>query len=609
MSSKVDDRLAPPEWEARTNSRRRAQVRLLVPINVVLAAWYFGWLLQRKRIGNAYVFALLVVAELFNLAQAAGYWWTINHRPKRRPRRLHDPCTRVDVFIPTYNEPLDIVEPTIEAALALHSADVEVWLLDDGDRAEMAEAARRLGARYLARPTNDGAKAGNLNYAIARTTAPFFAVFDCDHVPEPQFLERTLGHFSAPTVAYAQTPQYYANAKTNMLAAAAWSQQALFFGPICQGKDASDAIFCCGTNFVMRRSALEQVGGFPTNSITEDFLLSILFSEQGWSGVYVPEVLAKGLAPEDLSSYVNQQRRWATGCISTIPRVLRARTTFSHRLSTLLSATYFLSGWAILLNMLWPVIWAVTGAQPLAAVSADQFLLHFAPYFAVSLVTLGVASDGNYTWAAYSLACSNFAVQISSTLAAFRRRERPFVVTPKHGNDGLHLRAAAPSLIAASILAATAVLGLLEGLSPANINNVCFALLHVTVMAAGARHGLRLGRGRNPTRSVIRLDVAMRRASEALRVSEALVPGLGAVCVGGRSTIGREYAPATAAVSGTRRFDAASAAASRPTSSGAPVVRLRAALRDTEELLLHTETGPTQARLADGVSNREGMMA
>ncbi len=468
----VDSRLEASRWAARVTPARRRQLRWLIPLNVLLAGWYFGWLLQPQRIGNPYVYTLLVVAELFNLVQALGYWWTMHPRSIRLPVEVPHRDIRVDVFIPTYNEPLDIVEPTIRAAMSLRSADVEVWVLDDGHRPEMEWAARRLGARYVSRPTNEGAKAGNINYAFERTTAPFIAVFDCDHVPYPRFLEMTLGHFNTPTVAYVQTPQYYSNAGANSLAGAAWSQQALFFGPICQGKDSSDAIFCCGTNFVMRRAALEDVGGFPTKSITEDFLLSIELAERGWSGVYEPEVLANGLAPEDLSSYVNQQRRWATGCIASIPRVLRSRTRLSHKVSTLLSATYFLSGWAILVNMLWPVVWVLTGALPLAAVSSDRFLLHFAPYFAASLVTLGVASDGRYTWNAYSLACSSFAVQISSTFAALRRKERAFVVTPKHGDTGLHLRAAAPPLIAAVILAATAVAGIAKGRSPANINNV-----------------------------------------------------------------------------------------------------------------------------------------
>ena len=122
-----------------------------------------------------------------------------------------------------------------------------------------------------------------------------------------------------PQVAFVQTPQYYANTERSRIAAASWAQQALFFGAIARGKDGLDAVFCCGTNVLFRREAFESVGGFPTNSLTEDFELSIHLHEKGWSSVYVPDVLARGLGPEDTAAYVSQQQRWARGCLSGHP--------------------------------------------------------------------------------------------------------------------------------------------------------------------------------------------------------------------------------------------------------------------------------------------------
>ena len=149
---------------------------------------------------------------------------------------------------------------------------------------------------------HDGAKAGNINHALGRTDAPFVLVLDCDHVPYPQMLERLLPEFVDPRVAYVQSPQYYANHGVNRLAGAAWSQQALFFGPIARGKDAHRSMICCGTNVVFRRAALDDVGGFPQGSLTEDFALSIDLHERHWESVYVPEPLASGFGPEDLAA-------------------------------------------------------------------------------------------------------------------------------------------------------------------------------------------------------------------------------------------------------------------------------------------------------------------
>ena len=238
----------------------------------------------------------------------------------------------------------------------MRGARVHVWLLDDGARDEMRAMASRQGAGYLRRKHRSGAKAGNINHALRRTRSRIVVVLDCDHVPQQRFLQATLGHLAGPDVAFVQTPQCYANAGTGELAAAAWSQQALFFGAIARGKDGHDAMFCCGTNVVFRREALEDVGGFPEGSVTEDFELSIKLHERGWRSAYVPEVLALGLGPEDMASYVGQQHRWARGCLGAMGAVMRARLPLRVRLQYLLSCSYFLTGWTVLAYMTFPVV-------------------------------------------------------------------------------------------------------------------------------------------------------------------------------------------------------------------------------------------------------------
>ena len=229
-----DVRLDPPKWRTPDDWRAaQTKLRLLLALSVVLAGWYFEWLLRAGRVGNPVLYGLLVSAELFNLVQAAGFWWTCRHGRDREPApRWSGPLPAVDVMIPVYNEPLDVVAPTVAAAVGLRGAEVTVYLLDDAGRPELADLARRAGARYVRREGNIGAKAGNLNHALGLTQAPFVVVFDCDHVPDPRFLEATLGWMQDDRVGFVQTPQYYANARTGRLAAAAWSQQALFFGGI-----------------------------------------------------------------------------------------------------------------------------------------------------------------------------------------------------------------------------------------------------------------------------------------------------------------------------------------------------------------------------------------
>jgi cellulose synthase (UDP-forming) len=482
----IDCRLEVPRWDASDPGRaHRIRATLLALGSTVALVLYFSWLLRPGRVGNPALFAVLVAAELFNVAQALGFWWTcLTGRRRARPRRKV-PIVDIDVFIPTYSEPVEVVEATVAAAARLHGARVHVALLDDGNREEMAELARRHAIRYVRRTLHHGAKAGNINHALGRTRAPFVLILDCDHVPHPDLLISTLPEFADASVAYVQTPQYYANANASRVAAAAWSQQALFFGPIARGKDAHEAMFCCGTNVVFRRRALEEVGGFPVGSLTEDFAVSLELHERGWRSVYVPEVLASGLGPEDLASYVSQQHRWARGCIGVIPRVLRAGVPLRLKLQYLLSASYFLTGWTVLIYLSMPVVRILTGAQPVAGAAADSFLAAFGPYFALSLATVASVGAGQYTFAAYSLATSTFWIHIDATYRTLRRRAGSFVVTPKRGAGGRQLRPAAPTLAVIAFLIAVAVYGLTQSRDAATLNNVAFVALHVAVLGHG----------------------------------------------------------------------------------------------------------------------------
>ena len=315
--------------------------------------WYFGWLLQPDRVGTAVLYGILIAAELFNAMQAFGFWWTIFHEHVREKRAPTRPVA-VDVFIPVYKEPVDIVDLTVAAAVGIRGAEVRVHILDDGNDDDMRDLAKRYGVGYIRRAEHKGAKAGNINHALTKTNAPFIAVFDSDHVADPGFLEATLGWMEEPEIAFVQTPQYYANTEHNRIAAASWSQQALFFGAICRGKDGMGAVFCCGTNVLFRRDAFESVGGFPTNSLTEDFELSIHLHEKGWKSAYIPDVLSRGLGPEDTAAYVSQQQRWARGCLSGLPRALRAKLPLKLKGQYMLSGLYFLSGWTVLIYMSLP---------------------------------------------------------------------------------------------------------------------------------------------------------------------------------------------------------------------------------------------------------------
>lgn len=494
MSTTIPEpRLAPPDWQPTDGGGLGVgAARVLILLNVGLAAFYLSWLLAPGRAAQPVLYALLVGAELFNLAQGFGFWWTVSRAGKGRD---HPPAAipaDVDVIVPTLNEGLDVVEPTLAAVVALPRTGGSVVLFDDGGRDEMEDLARRYGTRYMTRPTREGAKAGAINYALQRCDAPFVAVLDCDHVPDERFLAACLERFDSPQVAFVQAPQYYANWRDGGVAEASWAQQSLFFGPIARGRDALGAMFCCGTNVVFRRSALDAVGGFSSDSLTEDFELSIRLHERGWESRYVPEVLASGLGPEDIGAYVGQQLRWARGCLSSLPLIVRSRLALRQRLQYLLSAAYWLTGWTLLVYMLFPVVRIVSGRyQPVQVASAEEFLVHWLPYFTVSMATVALVGRGRYTYGAFALMSSSFWIHVLATLLTLGRRKGTFAVTPKRARAGRQIRPVLVPGLTALALAGVALYGVLVTPGPAGVTNASFAMVHVVVLLGGVRHGLR----------------------------------------------------------------------------------------------------------------------
>jgi cellulose synthase (UDP-forming) len=219
--------------------------------------------------------------------------------------------------------------------------------------------------------------------------------------------------------------------------------------------------------------------------VTEDFELSVDLHERGWRSVYVPEVLASGLGPEDMASYVSQQQRWSRGCLSGVRTAFRARLPLRLRAQYLLSSMFFLSGWTVLVYMALPVIRILTGAQPLDAGAADQFLPAFAPYFGWSLLTVALVGGGSYTFAAFALQAASFWIHVQATFLTLLGRRGRFVVTPKQGSRKRQWRPVWPALLMIVLLVGTAIYGLATRMSPSTLNNVAFALLHVSVLAAG----------------------------------------------------------------------------------------------------------------------------
>lgn len=226
----------------------------------------------------------------------------------------------VDVYIPTYNESLDVVRDTVLAAQCIdYPRDkMKIYLLDDGKRREFAVFAADVGVGYITRNDNSHAKAGNLNHAMKLTQGELITVFDCDHVATRIFLQATVGGFMKdPKLALVQTPHYFYSPdpfeRNLSVGRNIPNEGTLFYGPIQQGNDNWNATFFCGSCAVIRRSALEEIGGFAVETVTEDAHTALKMQRLGWKSAFLDIPLAAGLATERLVLHVIQRTRWARG--------------------------------------------------------------------------------------------------------------------------------------------------------------------------------------------------------------------------------------------------------------------------------------------------------
>ncbi len=466
------------------------QISHIVLLLVNIAALvYFSFILFFVPVGNPLLYGLLIFGEIFHLWQVMTFSLTVlNTEHKHIFSKNLQP--KVDVFITVAGEPVDIVRETAIAAKNINYPDFEVYLLNDGyvakkDNWKDIEAlADELGIHCITRTVPGGAKAGNINNALKTTSSPLVVIFDADHVPYQRFLETTVGYFIDEKIAFVQTPQYYKNQNQNRVTKGAWRQQELFFGPICKGKNRSNSAFMCGTNMVLKREALESVGGMCEFNIAEDFLTSLFVHSKKWKSVYVPEVLAEGLAPEDFLSYYKQQFRWARGSLEIIFKynpLFRSGMTWSQKLEYLSSASYYLSGVIVFVNMIFPIIFMFTGAVPVES-STMAIALFFIPYIYGVMYILQRSNNFSYTFEALSFSVSSFYLQITAIIAVLTNKKTSFAVTSKTQVSGNFLYLATPHLIYILV----GVIGIIYyylnvGFNPSLVTNALWFSLNVVM--------------------------------------------------------------------------------------------------------------------------------
>ncbi len=351
---------------------------------------------------------LLFVAELYAIGTLVlAYFQTIKIRD-RKPVDLslypQDQWPKVDIYIPTYNEDVEIVRKTTLCALAIeYPADKkQVYVLDDGRaekykarREELRQVCEELGATMLTRDNNDHAKAGNINTAFKCTGGDLVLILDCDHMPVRQFLMHTVGFFFNPQVAFVQTPHWFYNPdpfERNLLTRGKIPVgNELFYKVLQKGNDFWNAAFFCGSAAVIRKEYALQVGGIATETVTEDCHTAFRLHSLGYESIYYDKIMVAGLAPEKFSAYVGQQVRWARGMaqILRIENPLinpKLHLTIPQRICYFSATSHFFYGFPRLMYAIAPPLFLLFGINSVKGLGLET-LFYALPHIILSMQT------------------------------------------------------------------------------------------------------------------------------------------------------------------------------------------------------------------------------
>ncbi len=424
---------------------------VLISLSMIASTRYMYWRLAPSFGGEISIDMVLglglLCAELYAwLVMITGFFqtiWPLKRKPVPMPSDL-DLWPTVDVFIPTYNEPLSVLRPTVMAALGMDwpQAKIKVYVLDDGRRSEIREFVESVGATHVVRPNNLHAKAGNINAALPNTGGELIAFFDCDHIPTRTFLQTTVGGFlKDKKLALVQTPHHFLSPdpfERNLgLFRKMPNEGDLFYGLVQDGNDLWDATFFCGSCAVIRRKMLVEIGGVATETVTEDAHTALKLHRRGYKTAYLGVVQAAGLATESLSAHVGQRIRWARGMAQIFRSdnpLLGKGLTWQQRLCYLGAMLHFFYGLPRLIFLTAPLAYLFFGAHIMQA-SADLIAVYALPH----LIHVNIASSrtqGKYRntfWAEVYETALAWYIFIPTTLALFAPKIGKFNVTAKGG--------------------------------------------------------------------------------------------------------------------------------------------------------------------------------
>lgn len=397
-------------------SKQKVEYRkILIFINSVICCIYIIWRITVIPIHSGIISFLLGItlflAEVLGVISFLNFKYLFTKKYKLELKTLDDfqfgNIPYVDVLICTYNEPLYLLEKTIAASTNLEYPrdKFKIHVCDDGRRNSLKLLCKKYNVNYISRDNNEGAKAGNINNALKYLKGDLFAVLDADMIPKKEFLNRTVGYFTNENLAFVQVPQVYYNkdAYQYNLMKNIPNEQDFFMRDIQEARAARNAVLHVGTNALFKREYVDEIGGYPTCSITEDMAVGMLLQSRGYDSVFINEELVLGLSATTFTELVKQRDRWCRGNIQVLKHfnpIFTKGLTLPQKIAYFDGGVYWFSNLQKIIFILFPLIYLLT--KKLIIDSSILTLLNmYIPFIIGQILIFNTLSPGNrkLTWA------------------------------------------------------------------------------------------------------------------------------------------------------------------------------------------------------------------
>jgi cellulose synthase/poly-beta-1,6-N-acetylglucosamine synthase-like glycosyltransferase len=471
------------------NKRELLVIRVLVLLGLFSIANFLYWFLQTEFKSDSLLYWILVIILVYGILRILYMWYhyiSISVPPAPSTKKTFS----VDILTTFFpGEPYEMIEETLEAIQKITYPHT-TYLCDEANDPYLKDFCAKLGVIHVSRNNRKDAKAGNINNALRQASGEICVILDPDHVPQPNFLDPIIPHFSNPEIGFVQIVQSYYNLKETLVARGAAEQTFQFYGPMMMSMNTYGTVNAIGANCTFRRAALDSIGGHAPG-LSEDMHTAMLLHAKGWKSVYVPEVLAKGLAPSDLTSFYKQQLKWSRGTFDLLFYVypkLFGKFTLRQKIHYGLLPLHYLIGTIYFLSFLVPILSLLMAKTPWEG----NFL-----FFIVIALPLATSSflirayiqkwvieksERGFHLVGGLLQITTWWIYFLGFVYTIFKKNIPYLPTPKNGEQSSNFRIIIPNIIMGVISLLAIFYGLAIDFTPFSIVMAFFALLNAFFM-------------------------------------------------------------------------------------------------------------------------------